>query len=286
MDKLPSSSYIVDDSNPIRNSSAVSIITFSNFKVKESLKSFPELDTEIITGKELKLSGELFWNKEVYIDRFGIKLGKRKKRDGISYFGISDVLDSHHKTVNDLIINLNQNTKNIGDHSHFSIYYNKNEEEYFLKLLASSSVLLHQIDYPFILSTDKIQELLIGKITVFISFWINNNTIMNSSQNPKSTSITLVLKLTEDQNKTYTFEEKDFPITIGRTGSKINIKNNSISKSHAIIDYSEDNQKFSFRDLGSTNGSFYVLGEKDIRLKNEMKFKLFEAKFTITEIKE
>ena len=65
-----------------------SIITFSNIKVKEGKSNINQFfDTEVLSTQELKLIGEIFWNKDLYIDRIGLKIGNRIKKNGISIFG-------------------------------------------------------------------------------------------------------------------------------------------------------------------------------------------------------
>ena len=82
----------------------------------------------------------------------------------------------------------------------------------------------------------------------------------------------------------YDFTEKDTPISIGRSNCRINIKNNSISKIHAAIDFSNDYKRYYIKDMGSTNGTFYSLEyKKRLKLTGEMKFKLFDMKFSISE---
>ena len=74
---------------------------------------------------------------------------------------------------------------------------------------------------------------------------------------------------------------KDVPISIGRSNSKINIKNNSISKTHAAIDYLND--CLFIKDLDSTNGTFFVLGDKcsSLRISRDMNLKILDYKFSI-----
>ena len=48
-------------------------ITFSNIKVKDSKSNTINFDTEVLSTQELKLIGEIFWNKDIYIDRLGLK---------------------------------------------------------------------------------------------------------------------------------------------------------------------------------------------------------------------
>ena len=61
-------------------------ITFSNIKVKDSKSNTINFDTEVLSTQELKLIGEIFWNKDIYIDRLGLKSGKRKKKKWRCYF--------------------------------------------------------------------------------------------------------------------------------------------------------------------------------------------------------
>ena len=49
-------------------------------KVNERKETISQIfDTEVLSTVELKLIGEIFWNKELYIDRIGLKIGNRIK---------------------------------------------------------------------------------------------------------------------------------------------------------------------------------------------------------------
>ena len=56
---------IISNQSNNHNNINVSIITFANIKVGESYKTLPEFDTEVMNSHELKLTGELFWGKEI-----------------------------------------------------------------------------------------------------------------------------------------------------------------------------------------------------------------------------
>ena len=59
---------------------SLSMISFSNMKVNERKETINQIfDTEVLSTVELKLIGEIFWNKELYIDRIGLKIGNRIK---------------------------------------------------------------------------------------------------------------------------------------------------------------------------------------------------------------
>ena len=69
-----------------------SVLSFSNLIVKNNTKTNNNDDTEILSPYELLLSGEIFFNKEIKIDRFGIKpntIGDKKiRKEHLIKFGI------------------------------------------------------------------------------------------------------------------------------------------------------------------------------------------------------
>ena len=88
-----------------------------------------------------------------------------------------------------------------------------------------------------------------------------------------------------DPNKILNFNINDCPITIGRINSKININSTCISKQHAVIEFNEEEGKFLFKDLQSTNGSILIMKDDDvIKLNGFMKFKLNDILFNILEL--
>ena len=134
----PSSKNISNQSNN-HNNINVFIITFANIKVGESYKTLPEFDTEVTNSHELKLSGDLFWGKEIILDRLGIKINKRKKRDGVSLFGTSEDTDVHGNPINDFIVNLHKNQNPSSKYiSLFSLEYDKSSEHFILKALVKT----------------------------------------------------------------------------------------------------------------------------------------------------
>lgn len=286
-DKKNSSSKNISISNSNHSQLLnVSVITFSNIKVRESYKTLPEFDTEVMNSHELRLTGELFWGKEIIVDRLGIRINKRKKRDGISYFGVSEDQDEHGNPINDFIVNLHKN-KNIPSLEHkslFSIEYDKSSE-HFLIISLNEVNILHIINYDLYLPEGYIRKLVIGKINVEIL----TNEIISSKRDiseGQTSEIKIYIKVKlKDEWLEYEFSPQDVPITIGRVHSSININNNSISKNHATIDFSLEQNMFFLKDMNSTNGTFLILEERDsLQIINEMKFKILETKFTITEI--
>ena len=286
-----------NNNNDVSPSLNVSLVTFSNIKVKESYQTLPILDTEIMSSKELRLTGDLFWGKEIMLDRLGIKINKRRKKDGITYFGVSEGVDSHGNHINDFIINLNKSKGNISNEivdncSIFSIEYDKSEERFKLNALHKVIPILHLITYDYLIYPNVERCFLIGKIEMDVVCKgigdknnIQNNEVSSCISNLNiNEELGLFIKVKGEKEMNYQFSKKDAPISIGRTHSSININNNSISKTHAMIGYSSERNFFFIKDMGSTNGTYLFMKEWDkIPIIQEMKFKIFESKFTIVE---
>ena len=250
-----------------------SIITFSNMKVKEYNMNVNQVfDTEVLSQQELKLIGEIFWNKELYIDRIGLKIGNRIKKNGNTIFGLGEQEDLNGNIVIDFILNIpggkiqsmNPISKN---NPLFSIDYDKNEEFFQIILINKQLKIYYNIESEFYLENGCNLEFMVGKIPIFIT----------GPRNEKDNYFTV-----EVEGIKYNYDKtKDVPISIGRSNSKINIKNNSISKTHAAIDFL--NNCLFIKDLDSTNGTFFVIGDKcsSLRISRDMNLKILDNKFSI-----
>ena len=246
------------------NLSNFSNITFSNMKVKDSKTNTLNFDTEVLSTQELKLVGKIFWNKDVYIDRFGLKSGNRKKKNGIVIFGIGKNEDKI-----DFVINISKlKLKNIDKYIQlFSIEYDKIEERFKLKVIKNDIKILLTLDFEYFFENSKSIEIIVGKIQMLID--------------TSKTEIGIINIKVEDKNYEFN-KENDLPITIGRNNCKININNNSISKNHAVIEYSAEYNSFYIKDLGSTNKTYFVIRNGgNIKINRDMNFKVFESKFSI-----
>ena len=263
-------------SSKFSNNSMTSQVTFSNMKVKDSFKSNSFIDTEIMNKHELVLSGELFWNKDIVIDCLGLKMGKRKKKDGVTVFGTGAAGPSISDYNNDFVINIKNSEYNKNKCSFFTIEYDKPEEKFYITNVVKEVELFHIIDYEYFLDSNIEHTFLIGKIRV---------DILLSPFPENQNHIKISFKVYDTNNIiNYDFTEKDTPISIGRSNCRINIKNNSISKIHAAVDFSNEYKRFYIKDMGSTNGTFYSIKYKNrLKLTGEMKFKLFDMKFSISE---
>lgn len=257
------------------SNSNLSFVTFSNTKVKEPHRPSTIIDTEIICGNEIVLNGEIFWNKDVVVDRLGIKMEKRRKKSGVSVFGVGSVEKENGKGKIDFVLNyLSNEAKNI---PLFLVGYDKENEYYYFTLAKENTykekfIIIHLIDYNYILEVDKLKTFQIGKIFFTINILQNGKSIIIKVKNKE-----------KKEEKNYNFTKSDLPITIGRSHCKINIKNNSVSKSHCSLEFSLETMMFYLTDNGSTNGTFLVLDEQTkIIIASEMHFKLNESKFSIS----
>ena len=152
---------------------------------------------------------------------------------------------------------------------------------FILKAINKDINILHWINYNYILPENSHKKFLIGKIPVEI---ITHETNTKENSDRVDSKIAVKVKSKEDW-MTYDYNVNDSPITIGRAHSSININNNSISKEHASIEFSHELNCYYIKDNESTNGTFLILEEKDnIQIINEMKFKILETKFSISEV--
>ena len=253
----------------IENKSKDSIITFSDTKVKQNKIKKRVLDTVVIGSTELILEGDIFYNKTIKIDKIGIKNENRINKNGISIFGVSD--DFNDSCGIDFNLNLSKKKlKNKKDSNIpiFKIEYTKEDENYILSLINKDIKILLLIENDFLIDNNSNLNFMIGKIQIKII----------SPKNEKDE-----IFYVETEGKNYKFNKKELPLTIGRGNSNINIKHNSISKIHAVIDFNNDSNSLFIRDNESTNGTFFLIDDNFpfIYLLSDCTMKIFDSKFTI-----
>ena len=224
----------------------------------------------------LKLSGELFLNKTLEIDKFGLKKSLKKKMDGIITFGIKaqdeppNINKFDYVFEQKIVEKINKKRKhNIG--KVFEILLDRRDKRYVLFYEHSSLLLYYKINNKLNLEYDKDYYLILGSI--FLSINIKKSLKIK---------INIQVELENEKSKKYIFEIKDLPIKIGRSNCNINIPKPSVSKLHSCLDYENDN--FFYKDENSTNGSTLLIKEDDfLKLKGKMNFKLEDIPFTIKE---
>ena len=224
----------------------------------------------------LKLSGELFLNKTLEIDKFGLKKSLKKKMDGIITFGIKaqdeppNINKFDYVFEQKIVEKINKKRKhNTG--KVFEILLDRRDKRYVLFYEHSSLLLYYKINNKLYLEYDKDYYLILGSI--FLSINIKKSLKIK---------INIQVELENEKSKKYIFEIKDLPIKIGRSNCNINIPKPSVSKLHSCLDYENDN--FFYKDENSTNGSTLLIKEDDfLKLKGKMNFKLEDIPFTIKE---
>ena len=261
--------------------------SFHNSKINYSGLNFSKTNSnteDILADINIKLilSGDLFLNKIIEIDKYGMKNSLRKKSNGVTIFGYKNNNIIINEPLYDYYFDLkiakkhfqNNNNKEYNAGKVFEIFLDKNEKIFVLYFVHNYLFLYYKIDDNLIFDIDKDYYLILGDIFLTIN--------IKKSINPNEKIIIIQVELDEKTNK-YIFEQKDVPIKIGRDNCTINIPNPSISKLHSIIDFSNDT--FVYKDAKSTNGSTLLIKEDDIiKIKGEMNFKLEDISFKIKEI--
>ena len=260
--------------------------SFYNSKMNSSMincnKINSNLDGNIIDiNIKLILTGDLFCNKIIEIDKYGMKNSLRQKNDGVTIFGYKEENTISNEPLFDYYIDLKiakkekSHKKNTKHRKVFEIFLDKKEKAFFLYFIHSSLLLYYKINNNIFFEIDKDYYLILGDI--FLT--INVKKTINSNEK----IINIQVEIENDKPKKYTFEQKNVPIKIGRTNCTINIPKQSISKLHSIIEFS--NNTFIYKDVKSTNGSTLLIKEDDIlKIKGEMSFKLEDLSFKIKEI--
>ena len=250
--------------------------------------NFKEIKTKLI------LTGELFLNQKIVIDKNGMKNGLRHKKDGKTIFGYKQEHKNFNNNTNNInIINNNinmvdylfdlkfdkinkkrhQNKNNIN--KVFEIILDKKEKGYVLYFLHKSMLLYYKINDSLFFEPDRDYFLILGDIFMTIN--------VKSSLGSKEKKIHIKVEIENGKPQRYVFGQNDVPIKIGRANCEINIPKPSISKIHSVINFNND--LFYYNDKKSTNGSTLLLKEDDfILIKGEMHFKLEDIPFSIKEI--
>jgi len=257
---------------------------------KDSVLTLNDLDLYVKVPEEkqencskLLLTGELFFDKELIIQTNGLINSMRKMKDDHVFFGIKCKSNANCCfNYNDIIINylyqieeedaIETETGRI-----FEIFYNKTSKDYSLKFLHPTLILYYKINNFVYFNTGKEYYVLLGNVIMTI------NVVKNS---PMEKTIIIQIEAENNRPKTYSFNQSQTPIKIGRTNNnELPIYNQSISKRHGLIDFSNHIQSFYYRDLGSTNSSTLLIKEGDfLKIKGIMNFKLEDTPFKIQEI--
>jgi hypothetical protein len=231
------------------------------------------------TTNKILISGELFFHEELLMESTGLKNSLRKKNDSKAFFGLADTKDYTNTSYNDYIINLPDNKRKLSSANStgrvFEISYSKVTNEFTLSVIHTYLTLYYQIENLFFFKDKKEYLFRIGKVFVLIYQKVHEG----------QKYIEIGIQYDNKQFETHLFPETQTPISIGRTNCLLNINHSSVSKQHAIIEFSEGSKTFYYKDLKSTNGTILIMKEDDsIKIKGEMKFKVEDVPFKLWEM--
>ena len=247
---------------------------------------------------------DLFWScNEVVIEESGLSNIPKDKRQKFTFFGIDPNPDqSEH--INDIVVNLSNNDFNMNNNNNnnnhhplgsninidnidimplqnrkfplFYIIYSSSSQHFMLKCL--NKELFFSLVIPaykqYTLDANNKNYFKLGKVVIAVLV------------KPNISSIQVKIRKCEGvpETKLYSFTSEQCPISIGRLNSTIVIKCDSVSKSHATIDYDKLNDRYFIVDHNSTNGTQMLVPEgKSIKLEGEMKFTLGNKYFKVKE---
>ncbi len=223
--------------------------SFSNEEIENNYKLIlSDFEGDLLEGKILKINAA------------GLKYSLRNQKDGISFFGINNMNETNK---NDFILNLQKiifhKNKIIG--TIFAIYFQKNENKYFLQSFITHS-----------------NEQIYYKIPIEIGYKIKNkdrfqigNNFFSVEIGENNNDIRIIIEDLDNQNNSlsYIFKKpkKNKPILLGRSSKcNIHISSNLLSKIHCNIIYDYDNNNFimkdGFNNKYSTNGTWLVVNDK------------------------
>ena len=277
LEKKNSSSHLINHSSREDKNQLIKQDTKNEFN--DSIKNTS--DKILYINAPLAFPNLFLNHKNIIIDEYGLQGIPKENKGKLTFFGIDTkyLEGKSNLHANDIIINDEiTNPKINKTHAIFYIYYVQKVNKYYLKSL-SKDIYFSLVFNPYIqivLDNNHKNYIKIGK--VILSILIKN----------EEKIIYIKIKKGETINKeqNYFFHEDKMPITIGRGNCSINIKCDTVSKTHITIDYDKINENFFIIDNASTNGTQLLLNEgKNIQLNGEMNFNLGEKQFSIVEKK-
>ncbi len=263
---------------------------FSNEKIKNKKKEVKLdfdniiLDEEIDSAPKLILSdsknSNFFNGKKIKINASGCIEGLRKKRDGITIFGLKQ--NENEDIINDIIVNLNEENDNLLNKL-FAIYYDRKKVHYYIQNLnyniKNNKFIICIKLYDYYINNDEkcLKYFLLGH-TIISIFILDDNSInikiYNSSNNKK--------------NNEYKYYISDSPISIGRENCLININHNHLSRIHSTLLYDSYKNKWKIIDGDekgkfSSHGTWIILSDNKFELdySNNYEVKIGKQFFNI-----
>ena len=140
---------------------------------------------------KLKITGELFLNKKLLIDKYGLKHSKKKELNCITSFGISEQENNLYDYIfdNNIIAKISK-SKKYNKGKVFEILLDKNEKKYMLYYSHNSFLLYYKINNKINLELERDYFIILGKVFMTINI-INSKKLKINLKTKKQKNILL-----------------------------------------------------------------------------------------------
>ena len=254
-----------------------------------------------------KMNG-IFNGDKLYFDENGLKYGLRGKKDGYGFFGV----DTHYhgKIINDYVLNINNrinkrnsilsnNSKSFNDDKnnnipilYFAIYYEKENNKYYLKNLRRLNYdNLESFVFSFGVYKKYVSNILKIKENIIICFNENQNYVLSFQPMDNNILRTHLIKIDGIDNETNNYNKKTivYKSCFENNGvSKIigykgNIKIDLQGKNY-LLNFNKNEKCWEIKPNSKKREIFWILVDKKIELNKEYVFKINSQFFKISYI--
>ena len=239
-------------------------IDFDNIVLDEEIELAPKLILSEVNNSNL------FNGKIIHIDASGCHEGLRQKRDGMTFFGLSEY--EKDEIVNDIIINL---YKDIKLTKLFVIYYDRKRAHYYIQNLNSeikeNKFLMYvriYSDYYLNCDDNFNKYLILGQNLISFNIDSNNNLNIKVFDDNKK-------EFHHNKYKEYKFDTSYNHISIGRDNCTITLDNSHLSRIHSTFFFNNYNNKWILCDGNgkgkfSTHGTWFILNGNKFELSSSL----------------
>ena len=254
-----------------------------------------------------KMNG-IFNGDKLYFDENGLKYGLRGKKDGYGFFGV----DTHYhgKIINDYVLNINNginkknsslsnNSKSFNDDKnnnipilYFAIYYEKENNKYYLKNLRRLNYdNLESFVFSFGVYKKYVSNILKIKENIIICFNENQNYVLSFQPMDNNILRTHLIKIDGIDNETNNYNKKTivYKSCFENNGvSKIigykgNIKIDLQGKNY-LLNFNKNEKCWEIKPNSKKREIFWILVDKKVELNKEYVFKINSQFFKISYI--
>ena len=254
-----------------------------------------------------KMNG-IFNGDKLYFDENGLKYGLRGKKDGYGFFGV----DTHYhgKIINDYVLNINNginkknsnlsnNSKSFNDDKnnnipilYFAIYYEKENNKYYLKNLRRLNYdNLESFVFSFGVYKKYVSNILKIKENIIICFNENQNYFLSFQPLDNNILRTHLIKIDGIDNETNNYNKKTivYKSCFENNGvSKIigykgNIKIDLQGKNY-LLNFNKNEKCWEIKPNSKKREIFWILVDKKVELNKEYVFKINSQFFKISYI--